>query len=194
MTNLRPEERLLRSSVGIVQAIGVGKIFRVGVFVDVCLTATGMCTENIPRRSLKLCNNTLAGAFFFVSTTSAPFFGNIVPSPPPSLLLTPSLPPARPPLPTPSPRPPLRMCFHGVSRLISAGFVKWRTGKHVAVTSFDDSCEYVIRGIGGRLLLDAEVKTCAFNLFSFQMRFLTSFKSCVVLYLFAINTKKSAIF
>ncbi|CAM9114367.1 unnamed protein product [Scytosiphon promiscuus] len=41
-------------------------------------------------------------------------------------------------------------------RLIIAAFVKWRTGKHIAVDKPEDSTKYVIRGIGGRHLLRAE--------------------------------------
>lgn len=42
-------------------------------------------------------------------------------------------------------------------RLILAAFTKWRTGKHIAVENADESSKYVIRGIGGRHLLQAEV-------------------------------------
>eukprot|EP00903_Cladosiphon_okamuranus_P006314 g6190.t1 len=41
-------------------------------------------------------------------------------------------------------------------RLICAAFTKWRTGKHIAVAVVEDSSKYVIRGIGGRHLMQAE--------------------------------------
>ncbi|CAM9108876.1 unnamed protein product [Ectocarpus sp. 6 AP-2014] len=42
------------------------------------------------------------------------------------------------------------------TRLISAAFTKWHTGKHATVDKVEISSEYVIRGIGGRHLMWAE--------------------------------------
>lgn len=54
--------------------------------------------------------------------------------------------------------PPLPLIAN--SRFLYGALVKWKTGKHVAVALLGDktvaSEDYVIRGAGGRLLLDAE--------------------------------------
>lgn len=48
-------------------------------------------------------------------------------------------------------------CIHIIHRLICAAFTKWHTGKHIAVANMEDSSKYIIRGIGGRHLMRAEV-------------------------------------
>ncbi len=53
-------------------------------------------------------------------------------------------------------------------RLISAAFVKWRTGRHIAIEKPEESSKYVIRGIGGRHLLQAEVGSRVPALYSVQ--------------------------
>lgn len=52
------------------------------------------------------------------------------------------------------------------SRLISAAFIKWHTGKHATMDKVEISSEYVIRGIGGRHLMWAEVLSQFYELTS----------------------------